>query len=46
LNENEPEGETQFHMNGFTLKHVLTESKGISEMAYADILGISDHAPK
>jgi len=48
LNENEPEGETQFHMIGFTLRHVLTcaESKGILEMAYSDILGTSDHAPK
>jgi len=48
LNKSKPEGETQFHKNGFALRHVSTcaDSKGILKMAYLDILGTSDHAPE
>ena len=35
LHENEPVGETHFHMNGFAQRPVLTQrQKGNSDMAY------------
>ena len=39
--ENEPLGETYFHMNGFARRLVCTETKGNSEMAYYSVRLVS-----